>query len=363
MSAEAAGARRRPLSVEDHVAGVLAGDRAVLARTITLLESERPDHQALGQEVLARLLSHTGGARRVGITGVPGVGKSTLIEALGSRLTAVGHRVAVLAVDPTSQVTGGSVLGDKTRMNRLASDPRAFVRPSPAGATLGGVAARTREALLVCEAAGYDVVLVETVGTGQSEAAVADLVDTFVVLLLSGAGDELQGIKRGVLELADVLAVTKAEGENAPRAELAARQLEAALRLTRHEGAHGPADPSRPAWTPPVLTLSAVADQGLDTLWEQVLEHERWARAGGAFEARRRAQQVGWMWALVEDGLRGALRRAPATRELLGPLEADVRAGRLPPGLAARRLLDAFVAGAPGAPAPPSERDDEETAR
>lgn len=362
MSAEAASARRRPLSVEDHVAGVRAGDRAVLARTITLLESERADHQALGQEVLTRLLPHTGGARRVGITGVPGVGKSTLIEALGSRLTAAGHRLAVLAVDPSSQVTGGSVLGDKTRMSRLASDPRAFVRPSPAGATLGGVAARTREALLVCEAAGYEVVLVETVGTGQSEVTVADLVDTFVVLLLSGAGDELQGIKRGVLELADVLAVTKAEGDNAPRAELAARQLQAALRLTRHDGAR-PADPSRPAWVPPVLTVSAVAERGLDALWEQVLEHQRWARASGAFEARRRAQQVGWMWALVEDGLRSALRRAPATRELLGPLEAEVRAGRLPPGLAARRLLDAFVAGAPGATPPPSERDDEETAR
>ncbi len=334
----AARAARRDLSVEEHVQGVLAGDRAVLARTITLLESARPDHQARAQQVLARLLPSAGGAHRLGITGVPGVGKSTFIEALGSHLTAAGRRVAVLAVDPTSQVTGGSILGDKTRMSRLASDPMAFVRPSPAGATLGGVAARTREALLVCEAAGYDVVLVETVGTGQSEATVASMVDTFLVLLLTGAGDELQGIKRGVLELAHLFAITKADGDNVPRARAAARQLETALRLTRHPTDHADA----PGWEPPVLTVSGLTGEGVAALWEQALAHRAQAEASGAWEAARRGQQVRWMWSLVEEGLLAALRRAPRVARLLPEVEAAVREGRLPPGLAARRILEAF---------------------
>jgi len=351
----AGGPRRARLSADQLVAGVEAGDRAVLARTITLLESGRADHQALGQEVLTRLLPRTGAAHRIGLTGVPGAGKSTLIEALGSRLLGAGRRVAVLAIDPTSVVTGGSILGDKTRMGRLASDERAFVRPSPSAGTLGGVAARTREALLVCEAAGYDVVIVETVGTGQSEVAVADLVDTFVVLALAGAGDELQGIKRGVLELGDVLCITKADGDNARSAQVAARQLEQALRLVH---ARDPAD----SWRPPVLTASSVTGDGLDALWERIGDHRAHRQASGAWDLRRRDQQVRWMWSRIDEGLGQALRRAPAVQALLPQTEAAVREGRLPPGAAARAVLDAFLGAAPTATAgPPAAAPSEET--
>lgn len=349
--------QRATLTADQHVDGVLAGDRAILARTITLLESSRPDHQALAQAVLTRLLPHTGGAHRVGLTGVPGAGKSTLIEALGTRLLDRGSKVAVLAIDPTSVVTGGSILGDKTRMGRLASDRRAFVRPSPSAGTLGGVASRTREALLVCEAAGYDVVIVETVGTGQSEVAVADLVDTFVVLALAGAGDELQGIKRGVLELGDVLCITKADGANAQPAKVAARQLQVALRLVH---ARDPSD----TWRPPVLTCSSVTGDGLDALWERVTDHAEHRKASGAWDARRRAQQVRWMWSRIDEGLGQALRCAPAVQAILTDTEAAVRAGRLPPSRAARTILDAFLGSAPGpatSPEPPAAAPSEET--
>jgi LAO/AO transport system kinase len=311
-----------PLSVTDHVEGVLAADPAILARTITLVESRRPDHRRLAQEVLRSLLPHTGGSHRVGITGVPGVGKSTFIDQLGINLTAEGHRVAVLAVDPTSRRSGGSILGDKTRMERLSVDSRAFIRPSPAGDTLGGVARATRETILVCEAAGFDVVLVETVGVGQSETVVADMVDFFLVLMLAGAGDDLQGIKKGVLELADMVAVNKADGDNVDRAERAAAEYRMALHLM---------SPASPTWSPPVLTCSGLADVGLDELWGQICRHRLALDATGELVQKRRDQQVRWMWSMLDDRLRDDLRSRPEVMQRLEDLEADVRAGTITP--------------------------------
>jgi LAO/AO transport system kinase len=311
-----------PLSVTDHVDGVLAGDAAIVARTITLVESRRSDHRRLAQEVLRTLLPRTGGAHRVGITGVPGVGKSTFIDQLGIDLTSAGHRVAVLAVDPTSRRSGGSILGDKTRMERLSVDPRAFIRPSPAGDTLGGVARATRETILVCEAAGFDVVLVETVGVGQSETVVADMVDFFLVLMLAGAGDDLQGIKKGVLELADLIAVNKADGDNVDRAERAAADYRMALHLM---------SPASPTWNPPVLTCSGLADLGLDEVWAQVRRHRDAMDATGELIQKRREQQVRWMWAMIDDRLRDDLRSSPEVMRCLEDLEADVRAGAITP--------------------------------
>jgi LAO/AO transport system kinase len=311
-----------PLSVTDHVDGVLAGDPATIARTITLVESRRSDHRRLAQEVLRALLPRTGGSHRVGITGVPGVGKSTFIDQLGIDLTAAGHRVAVLAVDPTSRRSGGSILGDKTRMERLSVDPRAFIRPSPAGDTLGGVARATRETILVCEAAGFDVVLVETVGVGQSETVVADMVDFFLVLMLAGAGDDLQGIKKGVLELADMIAVNKADGDNVDRAERAAADYRMALHLM---------SPASPTWNPPVLTCSGLTDLGLDEVWAQVRRHRDAMDATGELVQKRREQQVRWMWAMIDDRLRDDLRSSPEVMRCLEDLEADVRAGTITP--------------------------------
>jgi LAO/AO transport system kinase len=323
----------RPLSVDQYVEGVRWGDRTVLGRTITLVESTKPDHREIAQQVLVRLLPFTGGAHRVGITGVPGAGKSTFIDALGTNLTAAGRRVAVLAVDPTSSRTGGSILGDKTRMQRLSADSSAFIRPSPTSGTLGGVTRSTRETMVVVEAAGYDVVLVETVGVGQSETMVANMVDFFLVLMIAGAGDELQGIKKGVLELADMIAVNKADGGNEQRARAAASDYQHALRLMH---------PASPNWTPPVLTCSALTNAGLDALWEQVEMHRRKLTETGEFEERRRRQQVDWMWSTVEDRLRTALRSHPGVRRLAPSLEDDLRAGRTTPTLAADRLLEAF---------------------
>ena len=313
--------------------GVLGGDRAAVGRAVTLVESNRYDHRAEARALLAALAPHTVAAQRVGVTGVPGVGKSTFIEALGSSLTAVGHRVAVLAVDPTSTVTGGSILGDKTRMPRLSNDPSAFVRPSPSAGTLGGVTRTTRETMVVLEAAGHDVVLVETMGIGQSETVVAAMVDFFLVLMLPGAGDELQGIKKGVLELADMIAVNKADGENLPAARTAVRDYSAALRLTH---------PASPTWTPPVVTCSGLTGDGLDDLWGRILGHRSAMTASGEWEDRRRAQQLAWMWSMVEDRLLDSLRRDPAVLELLRTAEADVLEGRTTPAAAAERLLDAF---------------------
>jgi len=321
------------VDVEKLASGVRAGAVASVARAITLVESTRPDHRAAAQELLTLLAPAAGGARRVGVTGVPGVGKSTFIDALGSDLTAAGHRVAVLAVDPSSTRTGGSILGDKTRMARLAGDPAAYVRPSPTAGTLGGVAAATREAIVVVEAAGYDIVIVETVGVGQSETAVADMVDTFLFLTLARTGDQLQGIKKGVLELADVIAVNKADGPHAADAARAARELAGALRLLRApEG----------TWQPPVLTCSAVEGTGLREVWEQVTRHHDRLAASGELAARRGDQQVAWMWTTVRGALMDRLRHHPEVAALTPDLERDVRAGTLTPALAARRILDSF---------------------
>jgi LAO/AO transport system kinase len=308
--------------------GIRAGDRAVLARAITLIESKRADHRLAAHRLVQELLPHTGKAIRVGITGAPGVGKSTAIDTLGSDLTGKGHRVAVLAVDPSSQRTGGSILGDKTRMARLAADANAFVRPSPASGTLGGVAATTREALLLCEAAGFDVILVETVGIGQSETAVADLTDFFLVLLLPGAGDELQGLKKGIIELADMIAVTKADIDPA-RARGTAAEYRAALHILA---------PPSPHWSPPVATFSGLTGDGIAALWQHVLDHRARLTQSGEFAARRRTQQVKWMRALVQERLLAPLRTNPQLKTKLPQLEAEVAAGRLSPVLAADEI-------------------------
>jgi LAO/AO transport system kinase len=332
--AEAPRSSRRELSLDDYVAGVRAGDRGVLGRAISLIESNAPAHAERAEELLARLAPFTGGAHRVGVSGVPGAGKSTLIEALGKHLTAQGHKLAVLAVDPSSTKSGGSILGDKTRMQALASDPNAFIRPSPSGGSLGGVARKTRETMLVCEAAGFDRVLVETVGVGQSEALVAGMVDSFLVLLLAGAGDELQGIKRGILEDADVLAINKADGDNGERAELARREYEAALQLVTARTV---------GWRVPVVTCSALERRGLAELWSELERHAAHLRQTGAFDERRRAQRLAWLWQSVEAELMSRLRRDVAVAALVPQLEADVLRGTLSATLAARRILDTFT--------------------
>jgi LAO/AO transport system kinase len=321
---------RREVDVPALVKGVLDGSRAVLARAITLVESHRPDHREAAQRLLMELTPHTGGARRVGISGVPGVGKSTFIEELGTRLTADGHRVAVLAVDPSSTRTKGSILGDKTRMPRLAADEDAFVRPSPSSGTLGGVARATRETIGLMEAAGFDVVLVETVGVGQSEIAVAAMVDTFLLLTIARTGDSLQGIKKGVLEIADVVAVNKADGPHEADARAAARELRGALRLLT---------PASAAWTPPVLTCSARTGAGMAEVWKAVQDHRAALEAAGELERRRAEQQVQWMWATVRDRLLDRLHSDAGVREALPGLEERVRSGELTPTLAAERLL------------------------
>ncbi len=297
---------------------LLSGDRAALARAITLVESKRADRRQGARELLEAVLPRTGKAVRVGITGVPGVGKSTLIDALGTNLTSQGHRVAVLAVDPSSSRTGGSILGDKTRMARLSADRNAYIRPSPSSGTLGGVAARTRETMLLCEAAGFDVILVETVGVGQSETAVADLTDFFLVLMLPGAGDELQGIKKGIIELADMIAVNKADGDGAERARAAAAEYRAALHILA---------PASSLWTPPVITVSGIANEGLDALWAHVRSHHDRLEARGEIAARRRRQDIKWMWAMIEERLHQRLHGDKEIRARIRSLEAMVGSG------------------------------------
>jgi LAO/AO transport system kinase len=321
------------IDLDAYAKGVLDGKRAIVARAITLVESTRPQHRALAQELLTELLPHSGRARRIGVSGVPGVGKSTFIDAFGTLLTSRGHRVAVLAVDPSSTRTGGSILGDKTRMERLAADPDAFVRPSPSAGTLGGVAKATRESMVVMEAAGYDVILVETVGVGQSETAVAGMVDSFLLLTLARTGDQLQGIKKGVLELADVIAVNKADGPHERDARAAARELAGALRLMHGKDAF---------WAPPVLSCSARESAGLDAVWERLEQHRSLLDSTGRLAAKRRDQQVGWTWAMVHDELLARLRSDPAVRELAPGLEQQVRQGRLTATRAAERILEAF---------------------
>jgi len=313
--------------------GIRAGERAVIARAITLVESRRADHQKSARHLVQELLPATGKAVRVGITGVPGVGKSTTIDALGTFLTGKGHKVAVLAVDPSSARTGGSILADKTRMSRLGTDANAFVRPSPSSGTLGGVAAKTRESMLILEAAGYDVMLVETIGTGQSETMVADMTDFFLVLMLPGAGDELQGLKKGVVEIADMIAINKADGDNLKRAKAAAAEYRAALHILT---------PRSPSWSPPVVTYSALTGDGIAELWTTVLEHRARMSQSGELDARRREQQVKWMWAMLEDRVFARLKSDPGIRAKLPRIEAAVAEGRMSPALAVDEIAAAL---------------------
>jgi len=311
-------------------AAIRGGDRSALPRAITLVESTRVDHRENAQRLLMELMPDAGKAVHVGITGVPGVGKSTIIEALGMSLIEQGHRVAVLAVDPSSTRTGGSILGDKTRMARLAVHPDAYIRPSPTSGTLGGVAKATRETIVLLEAAGYDVVLVETVGVGQSEVTVANMVDTFVFLTLARTGDQLQGIKKGVLELADVVVVNKADGRHATEAKAAARELSGAIRLLY---------PRETLWRPPVLTASALEGTGLSELWATVLEHRRVLTEAGEFNARRSRQQVEWMWSMVRDAVLDKVSSNAEVKAIRSDVEQRVRDGLLTPALAAQEIL------------------------
>ena len=321
------------LSVDKYERGVIDGDRVMLARAVTLVESRSDEDRQLARDLLQRVLPLTGHAHRIGITGVPGVGKSTFIDELGMRLLKAGHRVAVLAIDPSSQLSGGSILGDKTRMQRLALDPRAFVRPSPSGLTPGGVARRTRETMLLCEAAGYDVVLVETVGVGQGETAVADMVDFFLVLVLPGAGDELQGIKKGVFELADALVVNKADGDGERRAKVALTDLKAALRYLPRK---------RASWQPRATTASGLTGQGLEELWTAIDEHRKLLTSTGELNALRAAQQRTWMWTLIRERLEDAFRQHPDVAVALPRLERALEVGTITSSAAADELLAIF---------------------
>jgi LAO/AO transport system kinase len=322
--------QRAELTVADYVAGVRACNRAILARAITLVESSKKEHELMAQEVLQALLPFTGQAHRIGLTGVPGVGKSTAIDQLGTNLTDAGHALAVLAVDPTSTRTGGSILGDKTRMARLSGNPRAFIRPSPTSGTLGGVARKTRETMALCEAAGFDIVIIETVGVGQSEVAVAEMVDIFVVMLLAGGGDDLQGIKKGVIEIADIIAINKADGDNVVRAQHAASDYRGALNILT---------PVSPAWSPPVLIMSGQDNTGLNALWDAITAHKAALTASGEFKARREEQAVQWMRGRLQAGLYSALKENPAVAAALPSLEDDVRKGRVTPVSAANTVL------------------------
>ena len=313
-----------------YIQGVLDHNRRILSKTITLIESTLPVHQDIARIVVDRLLPYTGKSVRLGITGVPGVGKSTFIESLGIMLVQKGHRVAVLAVDPSSSRSGGSVMADKTRMERLAVEENAFIRPSPSGGTLGGVARKTRETMMICEAAGFDVLIIETVGVGQSETTVKSMVDFFLVLMLAGAGDEIQGIKRGVLELADGVAINKADEDNIKKAAEARREYERALRLLK---------PASPTWSPPVMTCSALTLDGIGEIWETVLKHRERLTGTGELQENRKKQAVDWMWALVEDGLKERFHHHPEVKTRLPRLIRAVESGETAPALAASELL------------------------
>jgi len=316
-----------------YIEGVLEGNRRVIAKTITLVESSLTAHQELAKTIIDTLLPYSGKAVRIGITGVPGVGKSAFIESFGMMLLKDEHRIAVLAVDPSSKKSGGSVMGDKTRMERLSVEESAFIRPSPSGGTLGGVARKTRETMLVCEAAGFDVMIVETVGVGQSETTVASMVDFFLVLMLSGAGDELQGIKKGVLELANAVAITKADGDNIEKAKRARKEYETALHLI---------NPSSSNWSPPVITCSALKLEGIENIWEVVLNHREKLKSTGEFEENRKNQSIEWMWSLVEEGLKDQFYKNPDVKKMLPKIKKEVERGKTAPTAAAYELLSSF---------------------
>ena len=322
------------MTVDDYYAGVRAGDVAVLARALTLVESRNSQHQLLAEELLTRLLPLSGGSIRVGVSGAPGAGKSTFIDGLGGHLIRGGRRVAVLAVDPSSTVTGGSILGDKTRMANLSALPQAYIRPSPSAGTLGGVARKTRESMLVCEAAGFDVVLIETVGVGQSETMVANMSDCFLAIMLPGAGDELQGIKRGLLELVDVIAVNKADGANRSAADLAAAQYRAALRVLADVGSREP---------PPVLTCSALHHEGIAAVWDAIERRTIGKGSRDSLVARRQRQEMRWLWSIVEERIEQSIYAHPAVMAIKDEVEQQVLAGAIPAEAAARRILAAFV--------------------
>ncbi|MCU0448711.1 MAG: methylmalonyl Co-A mutase-associated GTPase MeaB [Bernardetiaceae bacterium] len=319
---------------EQYVAGILARDRYVLSRAITLVESQLPFDQALAAQVIDAVLPHTGGSIRLGITGVPGVGKSTFIEAFGHLVVNQGHRLAVLAVDPTSQVSGGSILGDKTRMETLSHRPEVYIRPSPAGSSLGGVSRKTREALLLCEAAGFDVVVVETVGVGQSETAVSQMTDFFLLLMLAGAGDELQGIKKGIMEMADAVAINKADGENQAKAKTARVEYQNALHLF---------PPAPTGWQPPVLTCSATTGLGLPQIWETVQQHRQQLTANGWLARKRQTQNLAWMHDLIRQRLEEQFYQHPAVQQLLPGHRQAVAQGQMHAASAAQALLRAFA--------------------
>ncbi len=314
----------------EFVQGILDGNRRMIAKTMTLIESRLKEHRDLACKVMEKIMPHTGKSIRLGITGVPGVGKSTFIENLGVYLADQGHRVAVLAVDPSSQRSGGSILGDKTRMEKLSAHENAFIRPSPAGETLGGVAAKTREILAVCEAAGFDIILVETVGVGQSETSVASMVDFFLVLMIAGAGDELQGIKKGVLELADGIAINKADGDNIKAVGRTKTDLEIAMHLI---------SPETPTWSTPVLTCSSVQEGGTKIVWDMVLDHHGKFKTSNEFALRRRKQSVEWMWTLVEDGLKQRFKNNEKIIQSIPKVTRQVENDKISPSAAAEILL------------------------
>jgi len=327
------GLKKPDLNADDYTKGILSGDRPIFSKAITLIESTLPKHQNIAQEIISKCLPYSGKSVRIGITGVPGVGKSTFIEALGLYLTGMGHKIAVLAIDPSSQRSKGSILGDKTRMEDLANHPNAYIRPSSSGGSLGGVSRKTREAIIICEAAGFDVIFVETVGVGQSETAVHSMVDFFLLLMLSGAGDELQGIKRGIMEMADALVINKADGDNIQRAKLAKAEYENALHMF-------PPPPS--GWLPPVKTCSSQTKQGIPEVWNTILDYMKLTKGNGYFPEKRQRQNIGIMYEALEAELRELFYHNPEIKTLQKKLETDILANKTSPYLAASLLINTF---------------------